>query len=94
MLEIGAESGRQFDTAVVEAFQALDHPCLLSPIATPGQAGARANGVRARYSAPLANGPQIANVRPELAWMLTNRTLPSGQNVTPANSSPCAEGSR
>ena len=33
-------------------------------------------------------GPQIANVTPREAWMLTNRVSPEGLNVAPANSSP------
>jgi putative two-component system response regulator len=51
VLEISAESGRQFDAAVVEAFQALDHHGLVTPIATPGRARTRlpgASGAHAR----------------------------------------------
>lgn len=36
--EISGASGRQFDPAVVEAFQALDHQALVLPIASPGPA--------------------------------------------------------
>jgi hypothetical protein len=33
------------------------------------------------------HGPQMANDKPLLAWMLTNSVCPSGLNVAPANSS-------
>src|SRR5688500_20196625 len=65
-----------------------DSPCAylgqnLQP-APPGSEGT--------YSAPFFHGPQMANVSPELAWMFTNSTLPSGVNVAPANSSPSRRG--
>ena len=40
------------------------------------------------YTPMVFQGPQIANVIPALAWMLTNSVCPSGLNVDPANSSP------
>ena len=35
-----------------------------------------------------SHGPQIAKVRPALAWMFTNRVSPLGLKDAPANSSP------
>ena len=59
VLEIAGESGRQFDAAVVEAFQALDHEALLTPIAAPRPSLARASGPPV-HSGALTEGPRAA----------------------------------